>query len=266
MATKSSQVDFITFDGFYCAGHTRSRYMYELQSIVAGVHHTQAPTSTIYHLNMHTRYYIGIGEAVYLHGVWVSRSPVTAPVVAHTPIISMVLDIPSPLSPSSIWVRVRVSGRRCYRFSGLYMYAFHSSGDVADGIRRRRIAVLMAYNATTSSTLVLVQCSGHWAHHIRSKSTYENDTGGRGGVRRGVGPRLLLLMVRLLAERYYRALSRWKYYALCSQSLSLCFVVSATAPALLTRHPISSGPKSLQRIVLLRSHTKTDEVYKMIPH
>ena len=52
-----------------------------------------------------------------------------------------------------------------------------------------------------------------------------------GGVRRGVGPRLLLLMVRLLTERYHRALSRWKYYALCSQSLSLCFGVSATTPA-----------------------------------
>ena len=35
-----------------------------------------------------------------------SRSPVTAPIVAHTPITSRVIDIPSPLSPSSIWVRV----------------------------------------------------------------------------------------------------------------------------------------------------------------
>ena len=50
-----------------------------------------------------------------------------------------------------------------------------------------------------------------------------------GGVRRGVGPRLLVLMVRLLAERYHRALSRWKHCALCSQPLSLCFLVSATA-------------------------------------
>ena len=47
----------------------------------------------------------------------------------------------------------------------------------------------------------------------------------------------ILLMVRLLAERYHRALSHWEYYALCSQSLSSYFVVSATAPAfaLLTR-------------------------------
>ena len=89
-----------------------------------------------------------------------------------------ILDIPSPLSASSFWVRVRVGVRRCYRFSGLY--AFHSSGDVAVGIRRRRIAVLMAYNATASSTLALVQCSGHWAHHIRSKSAYENGTRGWG--------------------------------------------------------------------------------------
>ena len=50
-------------------------------------------------------------------------------------------------------------------------------------------------------------------------------------VRRGVGPGLLLMMVRLLADRSHRALSRWKNCALCSQSLSLRFVVSATAPA-----------------------------------
>ena len=78
----------------------------------------------------------------YLHGVWASRSPVTTLVVAHTPIVGKVLDIPSPLSASRIWVRVRVSVRRCYRFSGLY--AFHLSGDVAVGTRRPRIAVLMA--------------------------------------------------------------------------------------------------------------------------
>ena len=159
--------------------------------------------------------------------VWVSRSPVTAPVVAHTPIISRVLDIPSPLSTSSIWVSVSVSVRRCYRFSGLY--AFHSSDSVAVGIPQRRIAVLMAYNTTASSTLALLQCSGHWAHHIRSKNTHLRMTLElvEGGVRRGVGPHLLVLMVRLLAERYHKALSRWKHYALCSQSLSL-FVVSAT--------------------------------------
>ena len=42
-----------------------------------------------------------------------------------------------------------------------------------------------------------------------------------GGVRRGVGPRLvrlLVLMVRLMAERYFRALSQWKCYAQCSRS------------------------------------------------
>jgi hypothetical protein len=170
---------------------------------------------------------IGTGEAGSLHGVGVSRSPVTALVVAHTPATSRVLDIPSPLSPSSFWVRVSVSVRRCYRFSGLY--AFNSSGDVADGKRRRRIAVFMAYNATASSALALVQCSGHWARHIRSKSTSENDTGGWGQTRSRTPSALLI--VRLLTERYYRALSRWKYYALCSQSLSLCFVVPATAPA-----------------------------------
>ena len=121
---------------------------------------------------------IGTGEAGQLHGVWVSRLPVTAPVVAHTPIISRTLDIPSPLSVSSIWVRVRVSVRRCCRFSGLY--AFHSSDSVAVGIPRRMIAVLMPHKTTTSSTLALLQRVGHWAHHIRSKSTSENDTGGWG--------------------------------------------------------------------------------------
>ena len=90
----------------------------------------------------------------------------TAPVVAHIPIISRVLDIPSPLSPSSLWVRVSVSVRRCCRFSGLY--AFHSSDSVPVGI---------AYNVTASSTLALLQCTGHWAYHIRSKPTSEDDTG-----------------------------------------------------------------------------------------
>ena len=121
---------------------------------------------------------IGTGEVVYLHGVWVSGSPVTATMVAHTSITSRVLDIPPPLSPWSIWVRVSVSVRRCYRISGLY--AFRSSDSVAVGIPQRRIAVLMACNATASSMLALLQCSGHWAHHIRSKSTSENDTGGWG--------------------------------------------------------------------------------------
>jgi hypothetical protein len=122
---------------------------------------------------------IGTGEAGYLHGVWASRSPVMALVVAHTLIFSRVLDIPSPLSVSSIWVRVSVSVRRCYRFSGLS--AFHSSDSVVVGIRRPRFVVLMTYAATASSTHALLQCcSGHWAHHIRSKSTSENDIGGWG--------------------------------------------------------------------------------------
>ena len=121
---------------------------------------------------------IGTGEAGQLHGVWVSRLPVTALVAVHTPMISRTLDIPSPLSVSSIRVRVRVSVRRCCRFSGLY--AFHSSDSVAVGIPRRIIAVLVSYKTTTSSTLALLQRVGHWAHHIRSKSTSENDTGGWG--------------------------------------------------------------------------------------
>ena len=121
----------------------------------------------------------------------------TALVVAHTPAFSRVLDIPSPLSPSSFWVRVRVSVRRCYRFSGLY--AFHSSDSVAVGIRRPRIVVLMSYKATASSTHALLQCAGHWVHHIRSKSTYENDTGGWGQTRSRTPS--ALLMVRLLTGR-----------------------------------------------------------------
>ena len=170
---------------------------------------------------------IGTGKAGYLHGVWVSRLPVTALVAAHTPIISRLLDIPSPLSVSSIWVRVSVSVRRCCRFSGLY--AFHSSDSVAVGIPRRRVVVLVSYKTTTSSTLALLQRVGHWAHHIRSKSASEMVL--EDGVRRGVGPRLLVLMVRLLNERYFGSHPRWECYARCSRSLSLCFVVSAHATA-----------------------------------
>ena len=121
---------------------------------------------------------IGTGEAGQLHGVWVSRLRVAALPAVYTPMISRTLDIPSPLSVSSIRVRVRVSVRRCCRFSGLY--AFHSSDSVAVGIPRRIIAVLVSYKTTTSSTLALLQRVGHWAHHIRSKSTSENDTGGWG--------------------------------------------------------------------------------------
>jgi hypothetical protein len=201
MATNSSQVDFMTF---YYAVHTRNRPTYELRSIVACVHHTRAPTSTIYTTSICTPG-IGTGEAGYLHGVWASRSPVTALVVAHTPIISRVLDIPSPLSASSFWVRVRVSVRRCYRFSGLY--AFHLSGDVAVGIRRPMIAVLMAYNATASSTLALLQCAGHWgatsARKAHLRIALEDE------VRRGVGPRLLVRVVRLLVLSDFGSLARW---------------------------------------------------------
>ena len=173
MATNSSQVDFMAF---YYAVHTRSRPIYELRSIVACVHHTRAPTSTIYHLNMHTRYWHRGGGVLTRRAGRVSRSPVSALVVAHAPITSRVLDILSPVSASRIWVRVRVSVRRCYRFSGLY--AFHLSGDVAVGIRRPMIAVLMAYKATASSTLALLQCAGHWGCHICSKSSSENCIGG----------------------------------------------------------------------------------------
>ena len=35
-----------------------------------------------------------------------------------------------------------------------------------------------------------------------------------GGVRRGVAPRLLVLMVRLMTERYFRAFSHWKCYGM----------------------------------------------------
>ena len=76
-------------------------------------------------------------------------------VVAHAPILSRVLDIASPLSASSFWVRVRVSVRPCYRFSGLH--AFHSSDSVAVGIRRPRFVALMSYKAPASSRLALLQ-------------------------------------------------------------------------------------------------------------
>ena len=40
--------------------------------------------------------------------------------------------------------------------------------------------MLMAYKTTASSTRALLPRVGHWAHHIRAKSTSENDTGGWG--------------------------------------------------------------------------------------
>ena len=70
----------------------------------------------------------------------------------------------------------------------------------------------------------------------------------KGGAKRGVGPRLLVLMAPL-AERYLGALSRWKCYALCSQLLSLCFVVPATAQHLhcLRDNNLSAHPKSMSK-------------------
>ena len=41
-----------------------------------------------------------------------------------------------------------------------------------------RIVVLMACKTTASSALALLHCAGHWGCHIRSKSAYENGTGG----------------------------------------------------------------------------------------
>ena len=102
----------------------------------------------------------------------------TALVVAHTPITSRVLDIPSPVSASHIWVRVRVSVRRYCRFSGLCAFCSSGTGSVVVSIRRPRNAVLIAYKATSSSTLALLQYVSRLVHHIRSKSTYENDTEG----------------------------------------------------------------------------------------
>ena len=154
---------------------------------------------------------IGAGEAGYLHGVWESRSPVTALVVVHMPASNRVLDIPSPLSPSSFWVSVIVSVRRCCRFSGLH--AFDSSSEFTVGIRRPTIVVLVSHKAQASSTLALLQCAGHGGCHNRLKSTSENDTRGRGQTRSQTSS--ALQMVRLPTERDYRALSRWMYYALC---------------------------------------------------
>jgi hypothetical protein len=54
--------------------------------------------------------------------------------VIHPLSSEYVLDIPTPLSPSSFWVRVRVSVRRCYRFSGLYAFRSSDSVHVAVGI------------------------------------------------------------------------------------------------------------------------------------
>ena len=85
---------------------------------------------------------------------------------------------------------VRVSVRRCCRFSGLY--AFHSSDSAAVGIPRRMIAVLMSYQAPASSTGASLQWIGRWVCRIRSKSASRMTL--EDGVRRGVGPRLLILV------------------------------------------------------------------------
>ena len=42
------------------------------------------------------------------------------------------------------------------------------------------IDLKVVYKTTTSSVLALLQCSGHWLHHIHSKSASENGTGGWG--------------------------------------------------------------------------------------
>ena len=69
------------------------------------------------------------------------------------------------------------------------------------------------------------------------------------GVKRGVGPRLLVLMIRLLIERYFRALSHGQCCARCSRPLSLvlCPVVS-TSICIAYDNNLSVHPKSLQRI------------------
>ena len=68
----------------------------------------------------------------------------------------------------------------------------------------------IAYKATASSTLALLQRAGHWGCHIRSKSTSENylRIALEDEVRRGVGPRLLVLMVRVLVLSIFGSLAR----------------------------------------------------------
>ena len=114
--------------------------------------------------------------------------------------------MPSPVSASRIWVRVSVSVRRCCRFSGLC--AFRSSGSVVVSIRRPRNAVLIAYTARASSTLALLQHVSRLVHHISARNAHLRMTL-KDEVRRGVGPRLLVLMVRLLVLLNFGSLDRW---------------------------------------------------------
>ena len=141
---------------------------------------------------MHTRYC-----AVHLLGAWVSRLLVTALVVmlvvAYTPIISRTLAMPSLLSGSSIWVRVRV--RRCCRFSRLYMHFIRrvvswSAHDGRGSLCWCRTRPQPAACLRWSDAVATGRTTSARKAHLRMAL--------EDGVRRGVGPRLLVLVVRLL--------------------------------------------------------------------
>ena len=125
----------------------------------------------------------------------------------------------------------------------------HSPGSATVGIQQPEIVVLMVFESVASRTGALLHCSGRSVRHIPSKSASEMVL--EDGARRGVGPRLLVLLVRLLVVLDYTALVHWMSgsippLALQCGALSLKIVLAAS-PSLL-----ASGPKRAHYIYGIR--------------
>ena len=125
----------------------------------------------------------------------------------------------------------------------------HSPGRATVGIQQPQIVVVMPYKTVASRAGALLQCGGRSVRHIPSKSTSEMVL--EDGARRGVGPRLLVLLVRLLVVLEYIALAHWMPgsippLALQCGALSLKIVLAAS-PSLL-----AYGPKRAHYIYGIR--------------
>jgi hypothetical protein len=81
----------------------------------------------------------------------------------------------------------------------------------------------MVFKAVASRTGALLQCGGRSVRHIPSKSASEMVL--EDGARRGVGPRLLVLLVRLLVVLDYTALAHWMSGSIPPLALQYCSVV-----------------------------------------
>ena len=111
----------------------------------------------------------------------------------------------------------------------------HSPGSATVGTQQPEIVVLIVFESVASRTGALLQCGGRSVRHIPSKSASEMVL--EDGARRGVGPRLLVLLVRLLVVLDYTALAHWMSgsippLALQCGALSLKIVLAAS-PSLL---------------------------------